>query len=122
MSQTAAVLQFGTAFPGVLAVVACICRYPVEGRQFVDGQFVGHGGALIIVQRTAEACQTHVHAILPCLVLVGVEILVYNHIGLFHLGMCGALEGEVQSLENVPAQGEVAVPQIGTAPRYGQRL
>ena len=36
--------------------------------------------------------------------------------------MCGTLEVDVQGLEQVPAQGEITIPQIGTAPCHGQCL
>ena len=43
--------------------------------------------------------------------MVGIEILVDGRVGLLDLGMRGRLEVHVQVLREVPADGEVAIPE-----------
>ncbi len=66
---------------------------------------------LAIVERAAEVEQAVLYAVFPSVVRVGVEVFVHGCVGLLHLGVRAALEREVQCLEDVPAYGELAVPQ-----------
>ena len=120
VSERAAVLQFGSALPSVSAVVATVGRNPVEDGDAVYGQFVAYLYGLVVVQRTAKVAQAHLYAVLPCVVAVGVKVFVHLHVGFFHLGACAALEVEVESLEYIPPQLELSVPEEALAEVYGQ--
>ena len=60
------------------------------------------------------------HTVLPGIIAVGVEVLVHLHVGFLHLGTGGALEGEVEGLEDVPPELETTVPQEVLAEAYRQ--
>ena len=54
--------------------------------------------------------------ILPCLILVGVEVFVHLHVWLLNLGLCRTVEAEVQGFEDIPAELETTVPEEALAP------
>ena len=51
------------------------------------------------------------YAVLPRLVLRGVEIFVDSRVRFLYLGMCGTLETHVDVLGEVPAELEFTVPK-----------
>ena len=66
---------------------------------------------LLVVERRAEVLDALPYGVFPSRILVRVEVLVDRRIGFLNLSPRTRLETEVQVLGEVPAQGEVAVPE-----------
>ena len=115
VAQRVAVGVVGAALPGVVARIGAVGRDPVEDGDAVDGKLVGERHLLAVGQGAAELAQGDLDAVLPALVVVGIEVGVdgFDLLGALNLGLSGALEGEVECLEDVPLEGERAVPQEG---------
>ena len=120
VTQVEAVLTLCAAHPVVGGVEVGVSSDPVEDGQLVERQLVGGGEVLAVVQRRTEALDALPDGVLPCLVAVGIEVLVDGQsvaVGLLDLGLRARREVHVQVLGEVPAQREVAVPEEGRAPR-----
>ena len=125
IAQGAAVFQLGTTLPGVLCLIGAVGLQPVCQGQFLERYLIRYLCALGIVQGRTEAFDALQHAVLPCGIAVGIEVLVHRSVGLFDFGMCAALEGEVQCPGEIPPQIELAVPEEGGCPSdrdRGRRL
>ena len=111
-----------TALPVVGGIVAGIGINPIEDGELVQRQLIRRREGLTIVQRRAEVHDAMHDGILPGGIAVGVEILVDGQlaVGLLDFSLCARLEIHVQVLGEVPAQGEVAVPQERLGPRDRQ--
>ena len=112
---------FASTHPVVCGVVGTVDVHPVEYRDELEGRLVGEGEGLLIVERCAHVEDALPYGVLPCVVAVGVEVLVDRRIRLFDLRVGGTLEVHVQILCEVPAKGEFAVPKELRVPRDGQR-
>ena len=111
IAQCRAIFHLRASLPSIGAAVRNVAGNPVEDGKLVYGQLVADLHVLVVVKRPAEMPEAMFHGILPHLVFVGVKVLVYLHVRLLHLGLGSTLESEVQSLEDVPSQLEVAVPE-----------
>ena len=120
IAQRGSVVQFGAAQPGVGGVVLDIHLCPIEDGQLVERQLVGGVEGLLIVERRAPVADALPDGVFPGLVVVGVEVFVDGGVRLLNLGVGGALEVHVQVLRQIPADGEVAVPEELLAERQGQ--
>ena len=110
VAQRGAVVQFRASQPGVGGAVGGIGAQPVEERQLVEGQLIGRGERLLIVERRAPVADALLHGVLPGCVTVGIEVFVDGRVGLLYLSMSGTLEVHVEILGEVPSEREVAVP------------
>ena len=112
MAQGGTVGHLRATFPGVGAVVGGIHVHPVEDGDAVDGQLVAELNRLRVVERAAQVTQRVAHGVLPSLIGIGIEILVDRRVGFLHLSVRSTLEGEMECLEDVPAQLEIPVPEV----------
>ena len=111
VAQRGSVFEVGAAHPVVGGVVAGIGIHPVENGDEVQRQLVAGGEVLVVVEGRAHALDAAPDAVFPRRVFVGVKRFVDGSVGFFNLGMGAAVEVEVQVAGDVPAQGELAVPE-----------
>ena len=111
VSECTSILSFRTSFPVISTVVGSICIEPVKARNLVEWYLIAGLHGLVVVEGTAEVSETDLHRVLPSLVEIGIEILVYLHVRLFHLGSRAALELEMEGLEDIPPQLETTIPE-----------
>ncbi len=111
VSKTGTVIELRTACPGIAGIIRGITIHPVEDGQFVQWQLVAGRDLLLIVERGAQMTDTVHHRVLPRRIPIGIEVFVHGGIRLLDLRTGSRLEIEVEVTREVPAQGEVAVPE-----------
>ena len=99
-----------STFPCVVGSICTICGSPVEDRNLLERKFVADLCVLIVVERTSEVSQAQLYRVFPSLIAIGIEVLVDLCVRLLDFSLRATLEREVQRLENVPFEREVAVP------------
>ena len=117
-----AFFRLRTFHPGIAGGIGGVAVDPVEDGQFVQRQLVAGGDLLLIVERRTEVLDALPDGVLPGGIPVGIEVLVHRRIGLLDLCTGARLETEVQVLGEVPAQGEVTVPEELLVPAQGHVL
>ena len=100
-----------STLPRVVGIVGDIGRSPVKNRYLLEGHLVADLYALAVVEGSSEVAQAPLHRVLPGFIAVGVEVFVDLRVWFFYLSPRPALEGEVQSFEDVPLEREVTVPR-----------
>ena len=105
------VFQFHAAFPGIVGRVVPVKRNPREARDFLQRHFVGGRKVLLVVKRRTETLDAVPYGIFPCVVLVGVEVLVDRNVRFFDFRMGGGIEREMKVFGQIPFQAEITVPQ-----------
>ena len=120
VSVVVSILVVGSLVPGIGRVVVGVGVHPVEYGQQVERQLIGCGKRLIVVERCTEVLDACPHRVLPGMILVGVEIFVDGCVRLLYLCVCGTAEVGVQVLGEVPAHGELSVPEELLAERERQ--
>lgn len=111
VAQVGAVFKLRSALPAVGGIVGGVAVDPVEDGDEVERQLIAGLEALVVAQGRSEVAQTLLHRVLPCLVVVGIEVLIDGGVGLLDLGVGGTLEVHVQILGQVPANLELSVPE-----------
>ena len=111
VSERCSVVEVGTTHPCVGSRVVGVGVHPVEYWDEVQRQLIRCVEVLLVVEWRSEVADTLPYRVLPSVVLVRVEVLVDDGVRLLDLSVGSALEVHVQVLREVPAQGEVAVPQ-----------
>ena len=113
VAQRCAILLLTTTHPVIGCGVADVRIEPVEDRQLVQWHLIRGRERLTVVQRTTEMLDAGPYRVFPSFVAVGIEVFVDGlvAVGLLNLCLCARLEVHVQVLGEVPAHGEVAVPQ-----------
>ena len=119
VAECASVVEFGSSFPAVLRLVAAVGLNPVGQRQFFERNFVGQLCVLRVVQWCSESSYAVQDAVLPCAVVVVVEVLVDGRVRFLDFGLRSALEGEVQCLGEIPSEVELSVPEERGCPADG---
>ena len=74
-------------------------------------QLVGSSERLVVIEGCTHVLDARPNRVLPCVITVGVQRLVYGCIRLFYLCMGGTLETCVQMVGEIPPYGEVSIPQ-----------
>ena len=103
VAQRRAVFKVGATHPVVGGGVLGVGVHPVEDGYEVERQLVGSRERLVIVERRSEMLDARPHRVFPCLILVGIEVLVHRRVGFLYFRVRGALEVHVQVLREVPA-------------------
>ena len=111
VAERSTVFEFRTSHPRIVRGERSIAVEPVEDWQFVQRQLIGSRYLLLVVERRTEVTDALLHRVLPSLITIRIKVLVDRRARLLDLGMGGTLEVEVQVLREVPAQGEVSVPE-----------
>ena len=111
VTQRHTVVTLRTANPGITGIIGGIAVHPLQIRQFVQGQLITGGDLLLVVEGRTQVLDTVPHGVFPGRIPIRIEVFVHRGIRLFDLRMGGRLEVEVQVLREVPAQGEVTVPE-----------
>ena len=111
MSERLAAFKFRSASPAVGGVVRTVSTDPVEGWNLAQWQLVAAVECAVVGERSSEGQDAVAHRVFPCRVLVRVEALVDDHVRFFDFGMSGRCPRELERLEDVPANGEVAIPE-----------
>ena len=111
VAERSTVFKFGATHPAVVGCIGDIGIEPVEDRQFVERQFVGGRERLLVVEGCTEVLDAVPYRVFPDVVVIGIEVFVDRAVGLDDFGMGGRLEVGMQVLGEVPAQGELTVPE-----------
>ena len=113
VTQTGSVVEFGTPYPVVGRIIRRVRGHPVEDRQLVERQLIGSGERLAIVEGASEMFDALPDGVLPGLIVVGIEFLVYGQVAqrLFDFSLRTRLEVHVQVAGEVPSQREATVPE-----------
>ena len=122
IAERESVLGVGTSHPGVVGVVLQVGVEPVEDGDEVERHVVGSRELLAVVERRAEVLDRGDDGVFPCGIGIGIEVFVDGCVRLLYLCPRGALEIEVQVLGEVPAQGEVPVPEELLVELHRQRV
>ena len=107
---------FHASLPRIVGAVVGIGVQPVEDRQQIERHLIRCREVLTVVERRTPALhavpyRTSVNRVFPGMILVGIEVGVHFRIRHIHLCMGGTLEVHVQVLGQVPAHGELSVPE-----------
>ena len=111
MSERLSACQFLSAGPAVGGVVRTVGTEPVESRNLVERQLVAAVESAVVGERSSERHDASTDGVFPYRIFVRVEILVDDHVWLLDFGMCGRSPRQFERLEDVPSDGEVAVPE-----------
>ena len=122
VSGVGAVGQQYAARPVVAGGETRVGANPVGSGQQAEGQLVVQVEGLLVVNGRAEREQAAFHRVLPLGVFVRVQFLVHHAVRLLYLGVRGAGEIHLEVFGQVPAQGEVAVPQEFLGEGHGYSL
>ena len=107
---------FHASLPRIVGAVVGIGVQPVEDRKQIERHLIRCREVLTVVERCTPALhavpyRTSVNRVFPGMILVGIEIGVHFRIRHIHLCMGSTLEVHVQVLGQVPAHGELSVPE-----------
>ena len=107
---------FHASLPRIVGAVVGIGVQPVEGWQQIERHLIRSGEVLTVVERGTPALhavpyRTSIYRVFPGMILVGIEVGVHLRIRHIHLCMGSTLEVHVQVLGQVPAHGELSVPE-----------
>ena len=111
VAEVRAVLELRPPLPSIGRVVGGIGAHPGEDGEEVQRQLIAGGERLLVVEGRTEVTDACPHRVFPGLELVGIEVFVHGGVGLLDLRIRGTLEVHVQVLCQIPAHGELAVPQ-----------
>ena len=113
VTHRGAVFQLCAAHPVIGSVIRGIGSQPVEDGQLVQWHLIAGRKGLTVVERTSEVLDALPYRVFPGMIAVGIEVFVDGQVAirLFNLRLCARLEVHVQVLGEIPAYGEVTVPQ-----------
>ncbi len=120
MAERCAVLELGAAHPRVVGFVRGVELRPIENGQAVERRRERQREVLLVVERRAEVLYRCPNRVFPSGVRIGVKVFIYWRVRLFNLRVRDRREVHVDALGDVPADGEIAVPEELRRERYGQ--
>ena len=98
------------AIPVIGRVVGNRAGRPVEYRDLLQRHIPSRREGLVILQRRTQVADTLFHGILPQLIVVRIQLLVYLHVRLLDPGIRTRGEGHAQVVGEIPPQAESAIP------------
>ena len=102
IAERRSVLEFRTTHPRIGGIITCVGVEPIEDRHLVERQLIRCLECLLIVERASPRLHTLPHRVLPCLILLWIEVFVDWGVWFLYLCVCGTLEIHVQVLCEVP--------------------
>ena len=104
VTKTGSILKFSTTYPCILTSVRRIGIEPIEDRQFVERQLIRGCNLLLVVERGTPVAYTLLNRILPCHILIRIQVFINRCIWFFNLCTCSRLKIEMEVLGKVPSQ------------------